>query len=411
MKNLGFTIVELLMVIVILGILIGLTAFGYRGWQQGIAEREVKSDLNGLVASLNNYKNFNSGYPLLTAGSAFDAASPSANLSLFKSSDGVALTYVSGDNSTYCIDAVSTRKPSVKLFITQAATVKYGSCASGEEVPNIGETWIARTITPSATLWYGVAYGNGMHVAVGTNSSGQSTRASSPDGITWTPRGGGEGQAVTYANGLFVSVDDTYGVDTSPDGITWTGRSAPAGAWEAVTYGNGMFVAVGVSGAVMSSPNGITWTARSGASAAWGAVVYGNGLFVALSRTSSTSMTSPDGITWTTRSMPASSFQSVIFVNNMFVAVGNSGRVMTSPDGITWTLRTSPSSNIIYSVAYGAGMYVAVGNFGTVMTSPDAITWTLRTPAESNSWHSVTYYNGRFVAVSTNGTSRVMTTP
>jgi hypothetical protein len=133
--------------------------------------------------------------------------------------------------------------------------------------------------------------------------------------------------SITFGNGIFVAVADynpsgSELVATSPDGITWTPRTMPLGG-EAVTYGNGVFVAVGYGTIATSDPNvkvtaamtsadGITWAARSlpnTGGVPWLAAAYGNGTFVALapSRSSSYSVgaSSPDGITWTTVTMPA----------------------------------------------------------------------------------------------------------
>jgi prepilin-type N-terminal cleavage/methylation domain-containing protein len=47
-KHIGFTIVELLVVIVVLGILVSLSYFAFNSWRGRVAETELKSDPNEL---------------------------------------------------------------------------------------------------------------------------------------------------------------------------------------------------------------------------------------------------------------------------------------------------------------------------------------------------------------------------
>lgn len=288
-------------------------------------------------------------------------------------------------------------------------------------------SWSSQTAAASNS-WYGVAYGNGVFVAVSSSGAGNRVMTS-PDGVTWTSRSSAadnEWRSVAFGNGLFVAVSvDGVGnrVMTSPDGVTWTSRSSAAdNNWTSVTWGGvsgqERFVAVSGNGNVMTSPDGISWTSRTAAAAnAWQSVTFGNGLFVAVSVNGAQRvMTSPDGITWTSRtSAAANAWYSVTFGSGLFVAVSTDGvgnRVMTSPDGVTWTSRTSASDNLWNAVTYGNGLFVAVGSIGSgerTMTSPDGISWTSRVAAQNNGWRAVTFGNGSFVAVSSDGTQRVMT--
>jgi hypothetical protein len=337
-----------------------------------------------------------------------------------------------------------------------------------------GITWTPRT---AAVLnnWISVTYGNGLFVAFASIVASTTANAvmTSPDGITWTPRIAAYygGYAITYGNGLFVTVGQNE-VATSPDGIIWTPRTAAeANAWYSVTYGNGLFVAVSTNGTnrVMTSPDGITWTSRTPPEAnAWYSVTYGNGLFVAVAcgvspctSDSRTVIASVDGITWTARTATEANYwNSVTYGNGLFVAVSyngtnqvmtmaystttifktnasttnltvNTGATIVAPEklsisgnyqnagtftqaaGTKWTARSAAEANTWKSVTYGNGLFVAVSSSGTnrVMTSPDGTTWTPRVASEANQWYSVTYGNGLFVAVAVDGTNRVMTSP
>lgn len=230
---------------------------------------------------------------------------------------------------------------------------------------------------------------------------------------------------LAYGNGLFVAVsnDDLRGsgIMTSPDGITWTARTPSAGnySYRDVIWAGTQFVAVGSSvngaspGRAMTSPDGITWTARTvsvNGKNFYGSA-YGAGLIVAVGGAGGAIETSTDGITWTSRaSGTTANLRSVTFGGGQFVAVGSTAagqqQVLTSPDGITWTPRTAAEANNWYDVAYANGLYVAVAHTGDhrVMTSPDGVTWTARDAASQDAWRSVTFGGGTWTAVAGNST-------
>ncbi len=377
----------------------------------------------GTAAVINTSGNFGIG-----------TTSPFATLSIFAggtyASQAASIVFAVG-SSTAGTATSTLFSISSSGFVTIAALNNASTTAGSSSYPvalevqgdivSKGLAWTSQGV-PVINVWNSVAYGNGMFVGVGANSSFAIT---SNDGITWTSRTTSNSSlvAITYGNGMFVAVAQSgvgNRVATSPDGITWTNRLSAADiSWQAITYGNGLFVAVSTTGTgnrVMTSPDGINWTSRaSAADNDWNGVTYGNGLFVAVGGTGGTNsvMTSPDGLTWTSRTDVSGSWNSVTYSNGMFVAVGSSGSVMTSPDGITWTSRTAAASNTWTGVTYGNGLFVAVSSSGTgnrVMTSPDGINWTSRASAANNSWKSVVYGNGMFVAISSTGTgNRIMT--
>lgn len=66
----GFTIVELLIVIVVIGILAGLVVVTYNGIQKKARDTERKTDINALHGQLEAYQAQNGKYPILgTQGS------------------------------------------------------------------------------------------------------------------------------------------------------------------------------------------------------------------------------------------------------------------------------------------------------------------------------------------------------
>lgn len=103
-KRHGFTIVEILVMVVVIAMLATIMVFGFGSWRARTATTEVKGALTNLASSLKNEMNFNSTYP---------ASVPST----YRSSDTVTITYVSG-GTTYCAKGVSTAVTSVIWYIS-----------------------------------------------------------------------------------------------------------------------------------------------------------------------------------------------------------------------------------------------------------------------------------------------------
>jgi prepilin-type N-terminal cleavage/methylation domain-containing protein len=69
----GFTIVELLIVIVVIGILAALVLNTFSGVQRRARDTERQTDINSIATQLEVYYNDNTGYPILTGQLASDA--------------------------------------------------------------------------------------------------------------------------------------------------------------------------------------------------------------------------------------------------------------------------------------------------------------------------------------------------
>lgn len=111
----GFTIVELLIVIVIIAILAAITVVAFNGVQQRARESSVKSALSQAQRKLETYKVDNSGYP--TTGNL-------ANAQIANSSD-VTYQYTS-NGTTYCMTATN---GSISFQITENTVASSGGCA------------------------------------------------------------------------------------------------------------------------------------------------------------------------------------------------------------------------------------------------------------------------------------------
>lgn len=87
-RRIGFTLSEVLVVVVILGIIAGLSLISYGTWQQKTAANVVKSDIQQAVSGLTTYRNFKNGCPPNMAGTGF-AASSAVALTLFTNAPSV----------------------------------------------------------------------------------------------------------------------------------------------------------------------------------------------------------------------------------------------------------------------------------------------------------------------------------
>lgn len=162
MKRFGFTIVELIVVIVAIGILAGVVVIGYGSWQKSLVEDKLKSDLNGAASAMEDSRNFNNDYPDTLPSS-------------FVPSEGVTMSMKSG-GGTYCIEAKDSENPEIIFSKKSEYDIQAGPCGNyftSVEVSNSGACGVS----------YGKAYcwGNGAGYALG---NGLTTNSSTPVEVT-----------------------------------------------------------------------------------------------------------------------------------------------------------------------------------------------------------------------------------
>lgn len=104
-QPLGFTIVEILITIAILGMLVAITYFSIGNWRSRSAADEVKNDLHAAVAELENYRNFNTDYPEYI-WSIDHTSSPN-----------VSLDYVRRVDGSFCLNGTSTAQTDVNWYV------------------------------------------------------------------------------------------------------------------------------------------------------------------------------------------------------------------------------------------------------------------------------------------------------
>lgn len=113
----GFTIVELVVVIAVIGILAGIVIVGYGEWKKSTAISATKSDLSALNTTMENGRNFSNGYPTSIPASA-------------ATSQNTTFTYVDGSTGWYCIEGRSKAVGGLTYHIdtTTSSNVEDGPC-------------------------------------------------------------------------------------------------------------------------------------------------------------------------------------------------------------------------------------------------------------------------------------------
>lgn len=124
----GFTIVELLIVIVVIGILAAITVAVYSGVQNRAATSALQSDLHNAATQLGVDRGNNGSYPVSTS-----AANDGKGLAQGSTTEYQYTT----DGETYCITATST-KPGIPAYHVSSATgnIEEGTCP-GHNGPHV----------------------------------------------------------------------------------------------------------------------------------------------------------------------------------------------------------------------------------------------------------------------------------
>lgn len=117
MKARGFTLVELMVVIVMIVILAGIVLVSYTNWRQQTAVTAVKNDLIAASSAMNNAVTWStSGYPAIIPSS-------------FTADPNTTISVVSSSATAYCLKGISQTVSGITYYIsTTNRSPHTGSC-------------------------------------------------------------------------------------------------------------------------------------------------------------------------------------------------------------------------------------------------------------------------------------------
>ena len=249
----GFTIIELLIVIVIIGILVAITAVSFGGITKQAKESALKSELKRISTSLELHKAKNGTYPTSLATAIPPIANPTnANITYAPLNNGTSYSLTATDTSNPSISLVQTPTTTAQSASSPIQTVTKANCSTTRtmvrDARDNSTYWIQKLADGNCWMLTNLAYAGG-----GTNTStrqygylynwcaamgGQNTAACAnattpapipttnicPDG--WRLPTGGSGGEFTALNNAINS-----GSTSSDAGLLSNGLSQRSGFW------------------------------------------------------------------------------------------------------------------------------------------------------------------------------------
>lgn len=449
LRTQGFTIVELLIVVAVIGILATLGIISYTGIQGGARDKGVLSDVEALEGVQADYsiKNNVSGKAWYSGQSGTNGAAD-IDLAFIPTKGNVIDVVV--NTTDYCIRVYN---PNAKTYKSLATAYKKesspGSCTtlsasalaisddassggggSGSTYTNL--VWTSQTGSGSRN-WDSVDMSSDGAKIVATVSGTGYIYRSLDSGVTWAPitTAGSRSwyKATISDDGTKLAASATTGFYNSTDsGVTWTLRSITLSPGDsAASYGNLLNASANGMKLVMwifnddlcggyyyvSSNAGTTWSATN---------VYACGALVLVSADGTKMLgystygyinrSSDGGVTWSQNtpsiggqywsSGSRTSTMSATSLSNLTQPSTNSKLWKSTDNGLTWTQITSlpVTTYVTASSADGRIQYAATSiTSGSVYVSTDfGTTWLEKTGTSARNWRSiVTSDDGTFV--------------
>lgn len=236
----GFTIVELLIVIIVIAILAAISIVAYNGIQNSAVETALKSDLRNAATQLGLAQAESGVFPVSATG--------------LSKSPGTTFEYDS-DGQTYCLSATSSRSGVSDWHISNASGLAEGVCSGhtpglGSAEPSSFPTRAGFADITQSVSGYNVVVdigsistGSWMIVVFAHNHSGDPV---APAGWTaLTACNNATGTLRTCLYGKIKESGDTAqqlfsntGVNTSSGVLIWGSNSAAVGSWVVGNFSN-----------------------------------------------------------------------------------------------------------------------------------------------------------------------------
>lgn len=298
-------------------------------------ELGVRDPVTEPVIDINNASITSVALP--TTSAWVDSAYTGSRFIIISSSGGAPVSWNGSGSSSWGLvptlgngsyaSVVSDKLGGVLALTGSDTAIKYSSSISNG-------AWTDTNSTAGIT-WTSGAYGNGVFVAAGTNTSGLYYTIKSPSSaISWTETFGVthtlKSPIVRYGNDAFVLIGN-YPISparayVSKDyGESWEAGGLIATGLTAMAYGKGTFVAIAGENnnvVAITKDNGTTWTSSSlPTNAYWNDIEYGGGIFIAIAgNTNQAAYSIDEGKTWRSFLLPAqANWNSITFGDNKFV--------------------------------------------------------------------------------------------
>lgn len=154
----GFTIVELLIVIVVIGILAAITIVAYNGIQARANMATLQADTRNSAQQIESFKIQNTAYPVANDCST----TPAVNTICLKNSPGTVFSYnPASGSSSFCLESDSTLNSSISSYYysSKSGSVQTGVCPGGWSAIWAGYNNTCGTANGQLYCWGYNAYG------------------------------------------------------------------------------------------------------------------------------------------------------------------------------------------------------------------------------------------------------------
>ena len=421
-RMLGFTLIELIVVIAVIGILATITVVGFGRYQGDTRDARRSSSASVIVEALEKYYDLNGEYP---SCSAMTSANVITN-TLQGVNSGSIIAPQAASNSTNSIQCTGSGNVltinGVDFFEYQgdgsAACNSTGSCLNYTLKYKNEASGQIKTIASRRNASIAMSAAPTLNVS--------STGLSSVN-LTWTAVNNASSYNVQYATNNTFSTgviaasasDVSLPITGLTSGTTYSFRvqavaSTSTGSWSNIVTLTLNFTT-------------LTWTQQigSGARNFYATTISDDGTKLAATNYNGYIYTSTDsGVTWIERTSAgkrpwnytiessADGTKLVAAASISYVTPNIPGGIYTSNDaGATWTAQTSLGEQMWAGVAISAdGTKISVAGNSIYVSGDSGATWTNRSPNTAGGWYRiVSSLNGTIIAAEQNSTIYIST--
>jgi len=422
-REYGFTIVELLIVIVVIGILAAIALIAFSGISQRADVAAIQADLGNAGRQMKIFNVNNGVYP--TANDC--SASPVAGSICLTPSGSTTFQFSvnnTPDPRTFCITAT---RGTVSYYVNQETGAPLrGACPGHTDGGVAVHTFNNLTLTQKTANanWRGVAISaDGVRMAA-TNGAGY-VYTSSDAGTTWVAQTGSGSRAwrgiTMSADGMKLAawVSGSYIYTSSDYGVTWTtqGNSSGIQAWSDIASsadGTKIF-AISSTGptaglAFLSADSGATWAQTSAPSRSYrGNDISNDGQILIAAPYSGYAIARSinGGATWAD-SNGGANFMGVACSATCtnWLQLTESGNFFTTTNSNVTRVTSTQSGSWRVGEVSGDGTKMVIsdaGSTGAFLVSKDSgATWTTKTTSVSQTWvdFAFSYDGSTLIAIS-----------